>query len=42
MKLVGLITMCLNETSSRVLVGQHLSDMLTIMKDLKQQDAYRY
>ena len=36
LKLVELIKVCLNETSSRVRVGKHLSDMFPIMNDLKQ------
>jgi hypothetical protein len=36
LKLVRLITMCLNETCSRVQVGKHLSDMFSIMNGLKQ------
>ena len=39
MKLVRLIKMCLNETNSRVRVGQHLSDMFPIKNGLKQGDA---
>jgi len=37
-KLLGLINMSLNETSSKVRVGKHLSDMLPIMNGLKQGD----
>ena len=36
LKLLRLIKMCLNETYSRVRVGKHLSDMLPIKSDLKQ------
>ena len=36
LKLLRLIKMCLNETYSRVRVGIHLSDMLPIKSDLKQ------
>jgi hypothetical protein len=39
MKLVRLIKMCLNETSSRVWVGKHLSDMFPIKYGLQQGDA---
>ena len=39
MKLVRLITMCLNETCSTVRVGKHSSDMLPIENGLKQGDA---
>jgi hypothetical protein len=38
MKLVRLITMCLNETYCRDWVGKHLSDMFPIMNGLKQRD----
>jgi len=38
-KLVRLLEMCLNETSSRVRAGKHLSDMFPIMNGLKQGDA---
>jgi hypothetical protein len=31
--------MCLNETSSRVRVGKHLSDRIPIKNGLKQGDA---
>jgi hypothetical protein len=37
MKLVELMKVCLNETSSRVRVGKHLSDMFPITNDLKQE-----
>jgi len=40
MQLVELITMCLNETCSRVRVGKHLSDMFPIRNGLKQGDAF--
>jgi hypothetical protein len=39
MKLVRLITMCLNETYSRIKVGKNLSDMFRIRNGLKQGDA---
>jgi len=39
MKLVRLITMCLNETYSRVRVGRLLSDMFRMKYVLKQGDA---
>jgi hypothetical protein len=39
MKLVRLIKTSQNETSSRVWVGKHLSDMSPIRKGLKQGDA---
>ena len=39
MKLAKIIKMCLNETYSRVWVGQHLSDKFPIMNGLKQGDA---
>jgi hypothetical protein len=39
MKLVMLIKMCLNETYSRVWVGQHLSDMFPMRNSLKQGAA---
>ena len=39
MKLVRLITMCLDETYSRVQVGKRLSDMFRIKNVLKQGDA---
>jgi hypothetical protein len=35
-KLVGLIKMCLSETSSRVRIGKNLSDKFIIQNDLKQ------
>ncbi|KAJ4452252.1 hypothetical protein ANN_03770 [Periplaneta americana] len=38
-KLVGLIKMCLNETYSRVRIGQFLSDVFPIHCGLKQGDA---
>jgi hypothetical protein len=38
MKLVGLITMCLNETYSRVHIGKNLSDKFTVQNGLKQGD----
>jgi hypothetical protein len=37
-KLVRLITMCLNETYTRVWVGKHLSDIFPIKSVLKQGD----
>jgi hypothetical protein len=39
MKLVRLITMCLNETYNKVRIGKHLSDNLPIQNGLKQRDA---
>jgi hypothetical protein len=36
-KLVKLIKMCLNETSSRVQVGEHLFDMFPVEKFMKQE-----
>jgi hypothetical protein len=36
MKLVRLIKMCLNETSSRVCVSKHISDRFPIKNGLKQ------
>jgi hypothetical protein len=39
MKLVRIIKMCLNETRSRVLVGENLPDMFPIKNGLKQGDA---
>jgi hypothetical protein len=39
LKLVRLIKMCLNETYSRVWVGKHLSDRLSIKNGFKQGDA---
>ena len=36
MKLVRLLKICLNATYSRVRVGNHLSHMFPIMKDLKK------
>jgi hypothetical protein len=39
MKLVGLITMCLNETHSKVHIGKHLSDSFPIQNGLKQGGA---
>ena len=39
MKLVRLIKMCLNETYSRVRVGQRLFDMFRIKNDLKEGDV---
>jgi hypothetical protein len=38
-KLVGLIKMCLNETYSRVCIGNNLSDKCLIQNGLKQGDA---
>jgi hypothetical protein len=38
-KLVRLIRMCLNETYSKVRIGEHLSDRLPIQSGLKQGDA---
>jgi hypothetical protein len=37
MKLVGLITTCLNETYSKVGVGKHLSDTFHIQSGLKRR-----
>jgi hypothetical protein len=37
--LVRLIKMCLNETCSKIHIGQHLSDNFTISNGLKQGDA---
>ena len=42
MKLIRLIKICLNETYSRVRVGEHLSDMFPIKHDLKQEMLYRH
>jgi hypothetical protein len=39
MKQVRLITMCLNETYSKVYTGKYLSDMFPIQYGLKQGDA---
>jgi hypothetical protein len=39
MKLVRFIKMCLNETYSKVRVGQHLSDSFPIQNGLRQGDA---
>jgi hypothetical protein len=39
MKLVRLIKTCLNETYSKVGVGEHLSDIFHIQNGLKQGDA---
>jgi hypothetical protein len=39
MKLVRLIKMCLNETYSKVRIGEHLSDSFPIQNGLKQGDA---
>jgi hypothetical protein len=39
MKLVRLIKMCLNEISSKVRIGKHLSDNFPIQNGLKQGDA---
>jgi uncharacterized membrane protein YagU involved in acid resistance len=39
LKLVRLINMCLNETSSKVRIGKHLSDNFLVQKSLKQGDA---
>jgi hypothetical protein len=36
-KLVRLIKMCLNETCSRVHVGEHLSDMFPVEECMKQE-----
>jgi hypothetical protein len=38
-KLVGLIKMCLNETYSRVRIGNNLSLKFTVQNGLKQGDA---
>jgi hypothetical protein len=39
MKLVRLIKMCLNETYSKLCIGQHLSDNFPIQNGLKEADA---
>jgi hypothetical protein len=39
MKLVRLIKMCLNETCSKVHIGEHLSDNFPIQNGLKQGGA---
>jgi hypothetical protein len=39
MKLVRLITMCLNETYGRFRIDKHMSDMFPIQNGLKQGDA---
>jgi hypothetical protein len=39
MKLFRLITMCLNETCSKVHIGKYLSQSFPIQNDLKQGDA---
>jgi hypothetical protein len=39
MKLVRLIKMCLNETYSKVRIGNHLSDSFLIQNSFKQGDA---
>jgi hypothetical protein len=39
MKLEWLIKICLNETYSKVRVGEHLHDMFPIKNGLKQGDA---
>jgi hypothetical protein len=39
MKSVGLITMCLNETYSKVHIHNHLSDSFLIQNGLKQGEA---
>jgi hypothetical protein len=39
MKLVRLIKMCLNETYSKVCIGEHLPDNFCIQNSLKQGDA---
>jgi hypothetical protein len=36
---VGLITMCLNETYSRVRIGKNLSSKFTVENGLKQGDT---
>ena len=40
-KLARLIKMCLNETCSRVHVGEHLSDMFPVEKCMKQECRLR-
>jgi hypothetical protein len=40
-KQVKLITLCLNETCSRVRVGKHLSDVFPIKNGLQQGNIYR-
>jgi len=42
MKLVRLIKMCLNATSSTVQVGKHLSDMFPIRNGLNKEMLYRH
>jgi hypothetical protein len=39
MKLVRLITRCLNKTYSKIRTGKHLSDNFAIRNGLKQGDA---
>jgi hypothetical protein len=39
MKIVRLIRMCLNETYSKVYIGNHLSDSFPIQNGIKQGDA---
>jgi hypothetical protein len=39
MKLVRIIKMCLNETYSKVRIGNHLSDSFPIQNGIKQGDA---
>jgi hypothetical protein len=39
MKLAGIIKICLNETYSRVWVGQHFSDMFPALNVLGKGDA---
>jgi hypothetical protein len=39
MKVVRLIKVCLNETYSKVRIGEHLSDRFPIQNGLKQGDA---
>jgi len=42
MKLVRLIKVCLTQTHSRVLVGNHLSAMFPVRNGLKQEMFYRH
>jgi hypothetical protein len=39
MKLARLIKMCLNETYSKVRIGNHMSDSFPVQNGLKQGDA---
>jgi hypothetical protein len=42
MKLVRLITICLNKTYSKVLIGKYLGATFHIENGLKQENVYRY